>query len=72
MEIEGVKEAFVNYGNNQVVIKYNSTLLSISDLRRIIDKLGFQILSEEDIVTSEEIEAKKLKKFRITKKHDRN
>jgi len=65
LEIEGVKEASVNYGNNQVVIKYNSTLLSISDLRRIINKLGFQILSEDDIVTSEEIEAKKLKKLFI-------
>jgi len=64
-EIEGVKEASVNYGNNQVVIKYNSTLLSISDLRRIINKTGFQILSEDDIVTSEEIEAKKLKKLFI-------
>jgi len=65
LEIEGVKEASVNYGNNQVVIKYNSTLLSISDLRRIINKLGFQILSEDDIETSEEIEAKKLKKLFI-------
>ncbi len=65
LEIEGVKEASVNYGNNQVVIKYNSTLLSISDLRRIIDKLGFQILSEDDIISSEEIEAKKLKKLFI-------
>jgi len=65
LEIEGVKEASVNYGNNQVVIKYNSTLLSISDLRRIINKTGFQILSEDDIVTSEEIEAKKLKKLFI-------
>ncbi len=63
LEIEGVKEASVNYGNNQVVIKYNSTLLSISDLRRIINKLGFQILSEDEIATSEEIEAKKLKKL---------
>ncbi|MBI4131786.1 MAG: copper-translocating P-type ATPase, partial [Nitrosarchaeum sp.] len=42
-----------------------STLLSISDLRRIINKLGFQITSEDDIVTSEEIEAKKLKKLFI-------
>jgi len=64
-ETEGVKEASVNYGNNQVVIKYNSTLLSISDLRRIINKLGFQILSEDDIISSEEIEAKKLKKLFI-------
>jgi len=64
-EVEGVKEASVNYGNNQVVIKYNSVLLSISDLRRIISKLGFQILSEDDIVTSEEIEAQKLKKLFI-------
>jgi Cu+-exporting ATPase len=65
LEIDGVKEASVNYGNNQVVIKYNSTLLSISDLRRIINKTGFQILSEDDIETSEEIEAKKLKKLFI-------
>ncbi|MFB5638180.1 MAG: heavy metal translocating P-type ATPase [Nitrosarchaeum sp.] len=65
LDTEGIKEASINFGNNQAVIQYNSTLLSISDLRRIINKLGFQIISEDDIVTSEEIEAKKLKKLFI-------
>lgn len=65
LEIEGVKEASVNYGNNQIIMKYNSILLSISDLRRMINKLGFQILSEDDIETSEEVEAKKIKKLFI-------
>jgi Cu+-exporting ATPase len=64
-ETAGIKEISANNENSQVVIEYNSILLSSSDLRGIINRSGFQILSEDDIITSEGIEASKLKKLFI-------
>jgi len=62
-EVEGVKYASVNYGNSQAVIEYNQALLSLSDIRQLINKHGYQILSEDLSASSEEVEAKKLKKL---------
>lgn len=62
-ELEGVKYVSVNYGNSQAVIEYNQALLSLSDIRQLINKHGYQILSEDLSASSEEIEAKKLKKL---------
>jgi len=62
-ELEGVKHASVNYGNGQVLVEYNQALLSLSDIRSIINKSGYQILSEDLSASAEEIEAKKLKKL---------
>jgi Cu+-exporting ATPase len=62
-ELEGIKYASVNYGNGQVLVEYNQALLSLSDIRSIINKSGYQILSEELSASAEEIEAKKLKKL---------
>jgi len=62
-EIAGIKKISINQNDSQVIIEYNPTLLSISDLRGIINRSGFQILSEEDTITSEEKEVKKLKRL---------
>lgn len=62
-EFEGVKYASVNYGNSQAVIEYNQALLSLSDIRNLINKHGYQILSEDLSASSEEVEAKKLRKL---------
>jgi Cu+-exporting ATPase len=62
-EIEGVKDASINYGNSQVIVEYNQALLSLSDLRQFITKIGYQILSEDLSESAEQIEAKKLKKL---------
>jgi len=62
-ELEGVKYASVNYGNGQVLVEYNQALLSLSDIRSVINKSGYQILSEDLSASAEEIEAKKLKKL---------
>src|SRR5574338_1007670 len=62
-ELEGVKYASVNYGNSQTVIEYNQALISLSDIRQLINKRGYQILSEDLSASSEEVEAKKLKKL---------
>ena len=61
--IEGIKEASVNYGNSQVLTRYNSTLISLSDLREVIAKSGYAILSEDLSESAEELEAKRLKKL---------
>ncbi len=62
-ELEGVRYSSVNYGNGQVIVEYNQALLSLSDIRKIIDKSGYQILSEDLSASAEEVEAKKLKKL---------
>ncbi len=61
-ELEGVKSASVNFGNGQVLIEYNQTLLSLSDIRQVINRNGYEILSEDLSASAEEIEAKKLKR----------
>ena len=62
-ETEGIKYASVNYGNGQVLVEYNQALLSLSDIRQILNKSGYQILSEDLSASAEEVEAKKLKKL---------
>lgn len=61
--IEGIKYASVNYGNSQTVIEYNQALFSLSDIRQVINKYSYQILSEDLSASAEEVEAKKLKKL---------
>ena len=62
-ELEGVKNASVNFGNGQVLVEYNQALLSLSDIRQVINRSGYQILSEDLSASAEETEAKKLKKL---------
>lgn len=64
-EIEGIRYASVNYGNSQVLVEYNQALISLSDIRQLINKSGYQILSEDLSASAEQIEAKKLKKLFI-------
>ncbi len=60
---EGIKSASVNYGTSQIILEYNSALVSLSDIRRFVAKSGYQIISEDLAETAEELEAKKLKKL---------
>ncbi|MHB8546231.1 MAG: heavy metal translocating P-type ATPase [Nitrosotalea sp.] len=62
-ELEGVRYASVSFGNGQILIEYNQTLHSLSDIRQIITKSGYQILSEDLSESAEEVEVNKLKKF---------
>ncbi len=62
-ESEGIKYVSVNYGNSQVIVEYNQALVSLSDIRQLIAKSGYQILSEDLSASAEELEAKKLKKL---------
>ncbi|WKT58231.1 HAD-IC family P-type ATPase [Candidatus Nitrosotenuis chungbukensis] len=61
--MNGIKDASVNYGNSQIIIQYNSALISLSDIRQFLAKSGYRILSEDLSASAEEIEAKKLKKL---------
>ncbi len=62
-QLEGVRASPINYGNSTAIIEYNPALLSLADIRQIINKTGYQILSEDLSASAEEIEAKKLKKL---------
>lgn len=59
MQNEGIKIASVNYGNGQILAEYNSVLISLSDIRKILSNKGYEILSEDLSASAEEIEAKK-------------
>ncbi len=61
-EIEGIKSVSVNYMTNKIHIEYNSALISLSDIKRIIAEFGVDIISEKFTLTPEEIYANKLKK----------
>jgi Cu+-exporting ATPase len=61
--LEGVRYASVNYGNGQILVEYNPALLSLSDVRQILNRSGYEVLSEDLSASAEEVEAKKLKKL---------
>ncbi len=62
---EGIKHVLVNYGNGQILAEYNSVLISLSDIRKILANKGYQILSEDLSASAEEVEAKKTRKLFI-------
>lgn len=64
-EMEGIKSVSVNYGTSKISIVYNSTMLSLVDIRKKIIILGYDILSEDIGVSVQDLEAKKLKNLFI-------
>jgi len=62
-ELGGIRYVSASFGNGQVLVEYNQALLSLSDIRQIITKSGYQILSEDLSASAEEAEAKNLKKL---------
>lgn len=60
---EGARSAFVNFGNGQALIEYNPALLSLSDIRQIVNHNGYQILGEDPSESEEDVETKKLKRL---------
>jgi len=59
--LEGIKTLSVNYGNSQVNVEYNPALLSLTDIRKKIGNLGYEVLSETVGSSAQDIEARKLK-----------
>ena len=64
-DLEGVRYASVNYGNGQILVEYNPALISLSDIRQILNRSGYEILSEDLSASAEEVEASKLRKLFI-------
>ncbi|MDE2589680.1 MAG: copper-translocating P-type ATPase [Patescibacteria group bacterium] len=60
-QVDGIKSASANYGSSQINIEYNSALLSLADIRKKIADLGYEILSEDLGISTQDMEAKKLK-----------
>jgi len=57
----GIKQVSVNYGNGQVMLEYSPTMLSLSDIRKILKDSGYEIISEDLGASVEEVEARKTK-----------
>jgi len=41
-ELEGVQTVYVNLNEEKVLVKYNSTKVTIDDIKQVIIKLGYQ------------------------------
>ncbi|MGA9149310.1 MAG: heavy metal translocating P-type ATPase, partial [Candidatus Nitrosopolaris sp.] len=59
--LEGIKSLSVNYGTSQMSVEYNPALLSLTDIRKLIDDLGYDVLGETIGTSAQDIEARKLK-----------
>ena len=59
----GIKQVSVNYGNGQVMLEYSPTLLSLSDIRKILKDSGYEIISEDMGSSAAEVEARKTKRL---------
>ncbi|HEX9320484.1 MAG TPA: heavy metal-associated domain-containing protein [Nitrososphaeraceae archaeon] len=60
-QVEGIKSASVNYGSSQINLEYNPALISIVDIKRMINNLGYEILSVTTGKSAQDIESKKLR-----------
>jgi P-type Cu+ transporter len=59
--LEGIRSLSVNYGTSQMSVEYNPALLSLTDIRKMIVDLGYDVLSETIGTSAQDIEAIKLK-----------
>ncbi|MFN4336503.1 MAG: heavy metal translocating P-type ATPase [Candidatus Nitrosocaldus sp.] len=63
-QIEGIRDASVNHVSSRVTVEYNPAILSISEIREVLDEHGYSVVSE-DLYTAEEEEARILKRLFI-------
>jgi len=63
LTVEGIRDVSVNYGTSTILLQYNSALLSLSDIRNLVGKAGYSIISEDISESAEELEAKRLKEL---------
>ena len=61
--MEGVKRASVDHISGYASVEYNSALISLADISRTLDSLGFRVVGEEFAVSVEQREAKRLKRL---------
>lgn len=63
LSVIGIKYASVNFGNAKVTLEYNSYLISLADIRKIFENIGYHIINEDVGSSVEEIEAKKSRRL---------
>jgi len=63
--LDGVKRVSADHVLGQIFVEYNSALLSLADLEKLLESLGITVLSEEFSQAFEEREALKLKRLSI-------
>lgn len=61
--LEGVKDASVNYMTGKIAVQFNPALVSVTDLRGLLIKAGYDVVSEELGEVPEAIEAKRLRRL---------
>ncbi len=49
--LEGVKDININEKNGETIIEFDDNIISLDEIRRVIKKLGFQIESQEKILS---------------------
>src|SRR5215831_3785657 len=59
-KLEGIRSLSVNYGTSQMNVEYNSALLSLADIKKMIVDLGYAVLNETRGTSAQDIEARKL------------
>lgn len=64
---EGVSNAVVNYATAQLTISFNPQVIRFSQIKTIIEKLGYEVLSDQKVeVTGEDEGQKQLRHFTIS------
>ncbi|MCS7140852.1 MAG: heavy metal translocating P-type ATPase [Candidatus Nitrosocaldus sp.] len=62
--LEGVRDASVNYASSTVMVEYNPSLTSISEIRAVLDGHGYKVVGE-DVHSAEDEETRGLRRLFI-------
>ncbi len=60
--IEGIRDASVNHVGSRVMLEYNPSLISIAEVKAILDKHGYKVVSE-DVYSAEDEDARALRRL---------
>lgn len=60
--IEGIRDASVNHVSSRVTVEYNPALISIAEVKAVLDEYGYKVVSE-DVYSAEDEDAKGLRRL---------
>lgn len=60
--IEGIRDASVNHVSSGVTVEYNPALISIAEVKAVLDEHGYKVVSE-DVYSAEDEDAKVLRRL---------
>ncbi len=60
--IEGIRDASVNHVSSRVTVEYNPALISIAEVKAVLDEHGYKVVSE-DVYSAEDEDAKVLRRL---------